>query len=155
MKTRSKKSQSLTNLTLATSKTLRKSLKPVKRTHSFKPFSSLLGKPQLKELSKDGIINLNSGGSRVTRRRSRGVESAGNKEQVVTSDGQGLSLCLGYPVYELDLREREVKICIFSLQRNRKLLEDVITPLESLTNNANGEYMASTTAVSHIYILHQ
>lgn len=54
-----------------------------------------------------------------------------SKEQVFCSDG--LDICLGYPVYELDLKQNGQKLCICSLQGSKKLLEGVITPLERLS----------------------
>lgn len=54
-----------------------------------------------------------------------------SKEQVFSSDG--FDICLGYLAYELDLKQNGQKLCIYTLQGSKKLLEGVITPLERLS----------------------
>lgn len=55
-----------------------------------------------------------------------------SKEQVFSSDG--FDICLGYLAYELDLKQNgQIKLCIYTLQGSKKLLEGVITPLERLS----------------------
>lgn len=56
-------------------------------------------------------------------------------EQVFSSDG--FDICLGYLAYELDLKQNGQKLCIYTLQGSKKLLEGVITPLERLSTTAN------------------
>lgn len=55
-----------------------------------------------------------------------------SNEQVFCSDG--FDICLGHLVYQLDLKQNGQKVCIYSLQGSKKLLEGVITPLERLSN---------------------
>lgn len=45
----------------------------------------------------------------------------------------GFDICLGYLAYELDLKQNGQKLCIYTLQGSKKLLEGVITPLERLS----------------------
>lgn len=52
-------------------------------------------------------------------------------EQVFSSDG--FDICLGYLAFELDLKQNGQKLCIYTLQGSKKLLEGVITPLERLS----------------------
>lgn len=54
-----------------------------------------------------------------------------SKEQVFSSDG--FDICLGYLAFELDLKQNGQKLCIYTLQGSKKLLEGVITPLERLS----------------------
>ncbi|KAK3093903.1 hypothetical protein FSP39_021642 [Pinctada imbricata] len=139
MKTRSKKSQPQSNIgRISSFRDLRKTLKPRRKLGSSsdgKTLSTVL-KSQLPQLIQTDTIKFNKGTPVSRKRRSLTHDPSVRRELVVTSDDKGRLLCLGYPMYELDGRDLGINICVYSLQRNKKLLEEVITPLESLTNAA-------------------